>query len=1193
MGFQWTKEQQQVISERNCNILVSAAAGSGKTAVLVERIITRLTKDENPINVDELLIVTFTEAAAAEMKERILQAIEKALEEDSDNEHLQRQATLIHNASITTIHSFCLSVIRDYFHVIDLDPVFRIGDDGELKLLQQDVLAQVLEEEYQEKRDSFLYFVESMASGRNDKNIEELILELYKYSRSYPLPDLWLEDCIQRYAIDSVDELEHSVMGQFILEDTENEIFQMQEKLERAIGICQGEYGHKPYIDTFLQDKVLLDYVAEAEGLEALYQAMITAKFEGLSRKRDKEADPEKKEEAKKLRDSVKADFEKLRKKFFLIPPMEQVEVLQGCRGNIEELVRLLQKFSKAYTKEKQSKNLLDFNDMEHYALQILTVEQDGILVPSEVAREYQDKFQEVMIDEYQDSNLIQENILTSVSKVSQGSYNIFMVGDVKQSIYKFRLSRPELFMEKFAEYEDAGREKIRIDLGQNFRSRREVLDSTNFVFDKIMKRSLGGVEYDEKARLNLGANYVEMPDNEAEILILNKEMEASDTDIKGRDNQRRLEAISVARRIKELVGHHQVFDKRLDDYRPASYGDVVLLSRSVKGWSDIFAEVLMQEGVPTSVESGEGYFSTWEIALLLDYLSVLDNFKQDIPLAAVLRSCFGEISDNEMAMIRGTYPKLPFHQAVLKYSRCEENPLQEKLRKCLERMNGHREKASHLPMQELLRLIIEGTGYRYYITAMPGGEQRSANLEMLLVKAAAFESTSYRGLFNFIRYIQLLKKYEVDFGEASLLDERDDAVRIMSIHKSKGLEFPIVFLIGMGKEFNLQDAKKRVVVHPELGLGMEYILPDKRVRTTSLMKNVIQKQIALDALGEELRVLYVAMTRAKEKLILSGWVKDLTKSLGTYRGTCFESDGTIGQEMLTKAKTYYDWVLPCVYMEGQYSKEKSPFMVRVIKEEELIQKEVVETLQKKWNQKEWAMLLESTKVDEDVRNWIEEQFAYQYQYLAESNFQLKLTVTEIKKRTQLEEEGGEHLHSKKWETPTIPEFIKQKQPRTDGAFRGTSYHRFLEMLDFSKEYIEEDIQETIRQLVEDGRMPQEMADFIDQKKILEFLQEPIAVRMREAAKNQKLYKEQPFVIGVPADTIYGVETEEIVLVQGIIDAYFEEDGKIILVDYKTDKGKTKKELEEAYHQQLEYYEKALVALTGKPVVEKNIISIG
>ncbi len=447
MAINWSEEQKQVIRQRNCNILVSAAAGSGKTAVLVERIITRLTKDESPINVDELLIVTFTEAAAGEMKERILAAIEKALETDSDNEHLQRQATLIHNASIMTIHGFCLSVIKEHFHTIDLDPVFRVGDEGELKLLRQDVVAKLLEQEYQAKNEEFLSFVEAMAPGRSDSNIEELILELYKYSRSYPQPHLWLQQCMESYQIESVEELEQSGLIRIVLEDTKRTLSSIVAKIEKAIAITEQEDGHKPYMETFTKEKVMFDYAINSETFAECYETIRAIAFDPLSRKQDKNADKDKKEMAKKLRDSYKKDIEDLKANYYNFSPAEQVKLFRKCKPIANELVRLISLFTEEFQAEKRKRNLLDFNDMEHYALQILTREVDGALVPSEVATSYQEKFQEVMIDEYQDSNFLQESLLTSVSKVSQGTYNMFMVGDVKQSIYKFRLSRPELFM--------------------------------------------------------------------------------------------------------------------------------------------------------------------------------------------------------------------------------------------------------------------------------------------------------------------------------------------------------------------------------------------------------------------------------------------------------------------------------------------------------------------------------------------------------------------------------------------------------------------------------------------------------------------------------------------------------------------------------------------------------------------------
>ncbi len=1186
MGVKWTTEQQKVISLRDSNILVSAAAGSGKTAVLVERIITRLTKDKTPLNVDELLIVTFTEAAASEMRERILAAIEKALIAEPQNEHLQKQATLIHSASITTIHSFCLSVIREYFHVIDLDPGFRIGDEGELKLLKQEVIENLIINEYENAKPEFLHFVECMAPGKHDKNLEEIILKIYEFSRSYPIPKIWLQECVKNYSIETLEELEESIFAKIIKEDTKRIIEDLKGCLQQAIAVCNEADGPLAYEKTLQSDQVNLESIEGSSSYQELCRAFALISWSRLAPNKDKTNDPDKVEYVKSIREMIKDSVKSLKEQYFAVSVEQVLKDIQDAKQVVQILVDLVNRFSSEYRKEKTKKNLIDYGDMEHFALQILTEEQEGELVPSAIAKAYQEKFGEIMIDEYQDSNLIQEAILTSVSKVNQGIYNVFMVGDVKQSIYSFRLSRPELFMEKFHSYSTTAGERQRIDLHKNFRSRGEVLDSTNYIFYKIMQEQLGGIAYDKDAALYVGADYETKGGNEAEILVFNGAMEKDA--LEEEDTDRELEARAVARRIKELIKNHTVLDKQTGEYRTVRYSDIVLLTRSMKGWSDVFSSVLNDEGIPTNVTSKEGYFSTWEIGLLLDYLRVIDNKRQDIPLTTILRSPIGKLTDEELAKIRSCNKELSFYQGVLQYAKDEalEDETKEKLNRCLNQIHGFRQKAPHTPIHELLWEILRETGLEHYIYGMPGGQQRKANVEMLIEKAMDFERSSYKGMFHFIRYIEQLHKYEVDFGEASITDEKDDTVRIMSIHKSKGLEFPVVFVIGMGKGFNAQDTKSKVVTHPILGLGIDTVDPVKRTKAKGLMKKVIQRQLTLDMLGEELRVLYVAMTRAKEKLILTGKVKDYEKMRQGLELQPIQGDIPLNYSEVAKARSYYDWILPCVLKNPL--QRPSYIKVREILEDELIRADVQEEVEEVFDYLELQQLQTQSFEEVPYYQMLKQQLSYTYPYEKEGEFTLKFTVSELKKR-YVEEDGQPLIEP---EVTKVPNFIQEQSMKENkGAIRGTAYHRVMECIDFKREYEPQDVKAHIEQMVKEGKIEGEIASAINPDDVYLFLQSDIGKRMREADLRGKLFKEQPFVIGIPAMEIYGVDSEEIILIQGVIDVYFEEDGKNVLLDYKTDKVKTAQKLREKYAVQLDYYGRALEQLTGYKTNEKIIYS--
>lgn len=1254
MSVKWTSEQQKVIDLRERNILVSAAAGSGKTAVLVERIIQMLTDPKKPADVDRLLIVTFTEAAAAEMKERIREAIEKSLEERPEDVHLQRQATLIHSAQITTIHSFCLSVIREHFHVLDIDPGFRIAEEGELKLLKQDVLDELLEACYVNADTPFLEFVEKFGTGRNDKKIEEIILKLYEYSRSYPQPDVWLDECARSYRVgqEACRDGETDTGSLTITEETEKAesagpaggdapcacsepacmervkvlVRQKTEDmlwiLQEGMRICDLPDGPYMYGEMLDSDKAALENLVRQETFEGMYQSVQGIAWKRLSAKKDESVDVEKRDQVKALREKVKKMVKDITGMYFYEEPEEILKDMKESAVSMQVLTDLVKKFGEAFSGKKQSKNMIDFNDMEQFALRILTVEEDGKLVPSLSAAEYQEQFLEVMIDEYQDSNLIQEAILTSVSTVSRGRNNIFMVGDVKQSIYRFRLSRPELFMEKYDTYSQEDSDRQRIDLHRNFRSRDEVLGSVNFIFEQIMRKELGGILYDEQAALYPGASYEPQMDeqgksiNQAELILVDtsddheagessqtgEEKAADACGEEGRTTEtqaarpsvgtgREREARAVARRIKELLKYGRVLDKASGTYRAPRYKDMVILTRSIKGWADVFAAVLGEEGIPAYAGSREGYFETYEVSVLLDYLRILDNFMQELPLTAVLTSPFAGLNVQQLADIRNAFPGIPFYEAVQKYADAAEGGgvLQRLLREFLQELEHFREMVPYTAIHELLWHIIEDTGYGLYIASMPGGAQREANVEMLVEKASAFEGTSYKGLFNFVRYIEQLKKYDVDYGEANIADEQSDTVRIMSIHKSKGLEFPIVFVCGMGKQFNTQDTKGSIVIHPEWGVGIDAIDLEKRTRIPTILKKVIQEEITRENLGEELRVLYVALTRAKEKLIMTGELPHALEVL-EQNGAGQTTGGRkepLPYYVLSGARTYLDWLLPLI----PRLTEQIPLEVLVAdcfaeeaaetagQQAESLARDVLEH----WNTE--------NIYDKELRESLPGQLEYKYPYEQEGKLKLKFTVSELKKRAYLSEESGEELYEEPEVVPLLPEFLKEETELT-GASRGSAYHKLLELLDFSVQYDEIALEKEIVRLQAEGKLSDDMAECIRIRDILAFLHCESGQRMHRAAQKQLLKKEQPFVLGVDAREIYpGVDSAETILVQGIIDVYFEEDEELVVLDYKTDKVRTARDLQEKYHSQLDYYAQALEQLTEKKVKEKIIYS--
>ncbi|RDU23368.1 helicase-exonuclease AddAB subunit AddA [Anaerosacchariphilus polymeriproducens] len=1224
MAVSWTKEQEKVISLRDRNILVSAAAGSGKTAVLVERIISMITSAENPIDIDRLLIVTFTNAAAAEMKERIGKAIEKKLEAEPDNAHCQRQLTLIHNAQITTIHSFCLFVIRNHFHKIDLSPDFRMGDEGELKLIKSDVLDSLLEDSYLEKREEFLNFIEAYGGEKSDAGIKDLILQLFEFSVSYPWPLEWLESCKKEYQTETFEQMEESPWMNHMLDHVRRECESMKQLLMEALDIITDDDGPYMYKEALSGDLEQLESVLESNTYEEYDRRIKNISFLRLSTKKDDSVDELKKQMVKDLRDQFKNLLKNLRSQYFFQSPEEILKDMQGSRAAVEELVYLTITFSKRFAVVKEEKNLLDFNDLEHFALNILI--DKNTKKPTEIATEFSEYFHEILIDEYQDSNYVQELLLSTITKESLGKKNLFMVGDVKQSIYRFRLARPELFLSKFNRYSFEESLEQRIDLDKNFRSRSQVLEGINFIFYQIMSKAVGNIDYNERTALYPGSEFPpnsEKEANDTQVILVGLSKE-DEKEIKEEGiTLKEIEARAIAAKIRELVHPitgMDILEESGNSFRKARYHDIVILLRTISGWADTFVEVLAREGIPAHTTSGTGYFSALEIQVILNLLKIIDNPRQEIPMTAVLSSPIVGLNAQELAQIKIAYREEPIYEAFFRI--CEEDgELKERLYPFYEMLKEFRTMLSYTPIHDLLCYILEKTGYKDFVSAMPGGQQRKANVEMLIEKAIAFENTSYKGLFHFVRYIEQLQKYDVDFGEASILDENEDTVRIMSIHKSKGLEFPIVFAAGMGKRFNEQDAKKKVILHPDLGIGIDYIDTVLRIKSPTLLKKVLARQTVLENLGEELRILYVALTRAKEKLILTGGVSDYENLIRTAYFHTKQKEISLSFSVISKAKCYFDWIVPALIRHRGFKQILSDleyeipvehplfhypceFQVKIVNLEEVFREEISLQLETKASKE---MFLEKIQFpDTNILEQVKSRLHYCYPYDKETEIQSKISVSELKKRYQEDEVMDQVqkletlLLDEQWEEefvvgselePIIPKFMKREET-ISGAARGTAYHKVMESLNFSDISDLNSIKKQMEQLLSLGKIDQETIGMVNPFRVYEFFQSNLGKRMQSADKRGKLRKEQPFVMGLKACEIYpGIDSDELILVQGIIDAYFEEDGKLILMDYKTDYVTKKEELIQKYKIQIDLYKKALNRADKKQVEESIIYS--
>ena len=1180
--MKWTEEQQKVIDTRDRNILVSAAAGSGKTAVLVARILALVTDPAHPVDIDRLLIVTFTNAAAGEMRQRIRDALEARAEEAPENAHLQRQLVLIHNAQITTIHSFCLQVLRSHFHMIGLDPGFRIADEGEMLLLRQDVLKETLEEAYElgagevhtTETEEFRQLLEQLAPGKDDQAVQNALLQVYQFSLGQPWPDEWLAGCRMAYCRPDKEETPPEPdWVRFVVKDTKRVLADVREEILYAITLCQAEHGPYMYEKAMQDDLAMVEALQAADDYRELAKAFaVSGTYTRLSTKKDESVSKEQKEQVQELRAGIKDALASVRVQYFYDRPEALEETFYASGVVVRALTRLVERFMEKLTEKKREKNVLDFSDLEHLALEILVVHDETGIQASPAALEYAEQFEEIMIDEYQDSNLVQELILNSVAGRGRGEANRFMVGDVKQSIYRFRLACPELFLEKYQTYREL-ENACRIDLHKNFRSRSEVLDGVNEIFRQIMTENLGGIVYDKDAMLYPGAVFA--PDSgEArrlpEFLLLDPEDQ----------DKQEAEARLVGMQIQQMVGSFPVWDAKRSAYRPMAYRDIVILLRTVSGWAETFGEVLSDMGIPCFTGSQKGYFSAVEVRTVLAYLEVLDNPVQDIPLAAVMRSPIGGFSDEALAKLRSASEERRFYDCCIAYrDNGEDAALRLALDTFFRQMEYFREKAAYTPIHLLLWEILDVTGYGAYAAALPAGRQRKANLDMLVEKAIAYEATSYRGLYHFIRYIESLKRYEIDYGEASLGTESDDTVRIMSIHKSKGLEFPVVFVSGLGKQFNETELRGRLALHSSFGIGCDYVDTTLRLRQPSLLKKVIQKTSALENLGEELRILYVAMTRAKEKLILTGAVPNASQKLEAWQTLNVRAMETLSYSTLTKASSYLDWVLPALLQHSG----KDCFLLRVLSAEDLLEESKEAKASDLWR------VLEHPKEKPEARRYLERVFSAEYPYEQEQAISGKVSVTELKKQTQLpEEHEGLELYPVKESKGTVPRF-RAAETTMPGSMRGTIYHTFMENLDFHKK----DVLETqLEEWIKCGKMTRDEAAAVRISDIRRFLESDIGLRMERAEEGGRLHREQPFVLGVPAHEIRSCwQSEELVLVQGIIDAWFEEDDGIVIVDYKTDRVRTMQTLAGRYHIQLEAYAKAVARLTGKTVKECGIYS--
>ncbi|MGB3367324.1 MAG: helicase-exonuclease AddAB subunit AddA [Acidaminobacteraceae bacterium] len=1168
----WTDEQREAISVRDKNLLVSAAAGSGKTAVLTERIIKLITEDR--VSLENMLIVTFTNAAAGEMRERILsKLIDCLLIKDVDDKFIRAQIAIVNKSFIITVHSFCIDIVRKNFFKLSLDPNFKIGDPVELNLTIVDIIDELFEDEYELNNPEFLELVESYGTNRDDAKLKDIVLKLYRYIQSKPDPLAWLREVTGYYKVSDENFMDNIWMSSLV-EETRLELLNLKELVDHNIDLCQHDGGPLEYLSAVKSDYYILEDLLES--IDKDYDIFTKnlsliehEKLKRISKKRQVPIDDVLVDRVKSARDSLKKPLKKMQSSLSSKDTATMINQLNEMEALMNYLCTLVEKFTMKYRKEKTKKGILDFNDLEHYAIELLS--------DKDISGKYREKFKYIFLDEYQDSNIVQETIINHIKRDN----NVFLVGDVKQSIYKFRLADPTLFIDKYNKYSKTPDAiNYRINLSKNFRSRREVLDGINFIFKNIMSTKLGEIEYDESAFLYSGTHFEENFNSAVEINILDKssEDEEIDDELKNLETVE-LEAIAISKKIKSLIGKKS-YDGKTKTYKDLEYRDIVILLRATRSWSHVFTDVFMDEGIPLFSDSGSGFFDVLEIKVFLSLLNIIDNKFQDIPLITVLRSPIAGFTIEELINIRCINPKVSFNECYFSYN--EEDQLGVKINDFKEKLDKWIHESTFIRLDELIWKLLMESGFYYYAGGLPGGVERQGNLKILVDKAQMFENTSISGLFNFIKFIEKLEKTSGDMDTAKNVSESENVVRLMSIHKSKGLEFPVVILAGAGKKFNLMDLNSELLLDKDLGFGLKYVDYKNRYYMETLPQSAIKSKMKAAVLSEELRILYVALTRAVDKLIIFGSLTKVETAVKKW-------EKKITPFNLLNCACYLDWIMSVAIRHKDLESFRNEYTLEIdlidddldtkFEANILTRTELLSNLQEEKN-----TLADYKKVivgKEDMQDIViseslKSKFEYRYKHENAMNFPSKVSVTELKKLSNNNEDLSAKMSIPELKPPVVFTHQSDEDRVLSGAELGSAYHLVLAHLDYNLEK-SITVNRTIDSLVDRRLIDKEVARVLDLKKLQAFVESDLFDRI---SKSKKVFREEAFVIKMEVKG-------ESVLVQGIIDLYFVEDDKLVLVDYKSDKiTKSLTHYKSIYQAQIKLYEEALTKMSRYDVKE-------
>jgi len=1232
VNVKYNLQQLNAVNTKNCDLLVSAAAGSGKTAVLVERIINKIT-GSNPVDIDRLLVVTFTRAAASEMKQKISNAVSALLEKCPSDENLQKQSILLEKAPITTIDAFCNTVVRNDFHHLNIDPNFRIADSAECEIIRNEVIEQLLEEEYSKEDNKYFFnIVESYCTKTDDLKISELILNIYDFIQTNPYPNKWLIENCKKFNLPDDTDIFNTQWGEIVKQQIEIQISAAYSALKRGFDIlnCLDDQHSEGYKNTLISDKEIIDKISSYfnSGVNELYNFISKneIKLSRLYSSKKYIISEEIKNKIKDIRITVKNSIAEITS-IFSKSPKQQIHIIKNLYPVLDKAAQLVIDFSNRFLEIKKEKNILDFNDIEHYCIKAL-IDENGL--PTKIALELQEKYEEIIIDEYQDSNYVQELILSTISRQNSESPNRFMVGDIKQCIYKFRQASPAIFMEKFNSYStelNSESNKKRIDLFENYRSRECILSAINFLFYQLMTETVGEINYNSSSELKPGLKIVEPSGEfvgktaesvEFDIIDTTELDEESDqyseeiNDLKSAE----LEATFIANRIKEMVENKTaaVYDNEKKCYRYAEYKDIVILLRTVASTAQVFAQTLINNGVPAFANVSSGFFEHIEVMTMLSLLKIIDNPRQDIPLITVLHCPIYSFSFDELAEIKTASKYTSFYDNIIFYITDEnktESDIVNRLKKFMADLEKWKKLSIYTPIDELLTVLYDDTNYFNYVGVLSAGAVRQSNLRALHEKSIQFENTNLHGLFQFINYIEKLR-YSKNDNDSKIFSENENVVKITSIHKSKGLEYPIVFVSMLGKKINMQDTAKSFLMHQNLGFGMKFVDTEKRTQTDSIAKYALSKKIIQETYSEELRILYVALTRAKERLIITGSEKLTASKLNKWLSLISEKEKTLPIYTMLSASTVLDWIVPALSRHkdaqflyntpleiGNYDlyNHSSKWSINLISRNDL----VISKKEKYRKSKEIFDYLE--KLDKNIdysgnKKEIFDNLTWKYKNSDNVLLPTKVSISELKRSVYIENasEDAEIKSFAENDNFEMPLFISKSNEIT-GAGVGTAFHIVLEHIDFKNTKSKRDILNLISLLKSKSILTQKEAERVNANKILNFLNSDLGKRISKS----NIKREIPFVMGLSPYEVYNDEkylnSNCIILIHGIIDLYFEEDDGIILVDYKTDKviNNDIQSIKDKYKIQLELYKKAIEKNTGKKVKQMilYLFSIG